>query len=118
MMDEREFIKRAGAIEILCELSNGERSFGELKELGIASGTLSKRLKEAIELGLIRQEIRREKDSLKPKVVYQLTEEGRKFIKSIEHVKEEYLRIKREIERLRGEIKEKEKNLRKLFEEL
>lgn len=118
MMDEKEFIRRAGAIEILCELSDSEKSFGELKELGISSGTLSKRLKEAIKLGLIKQEVRHEKDALKPKVVYRLTEEGKELLKSIEHVKKEYLRIKEEIGRLKEEVKRKEEEIKKLLEKL
>ena len=117
-MDKREFVRRAGTIEILCELSDGEKSFGELKELGISSGTLSKRLKEAIKLGLIKQEVRHEKDALKPKIVYQLTEEGKELLKSIEHVKKEYLRIKEEIRQLREEVKRKEVEIKKLLEKL
>ncbi len=117
-MDEKKFIKSAGAIEILCELSDGEKSFGELKELGISSGTLSKRLKEAINLGLIRQEIKHEKDTLKPKIVYLLTEEGKELFRSIGHVKEEYLRIKEEIGKLKEELKRKEEEIKKLLEKL
>jgi len=114
-MDEKEFIRRTGAIEILCELSEGERSFGDLKSLGISSGTLSKRLKEAIKLGLVKQEIKHEKEALKPKVVYRLTEEGKELLKSIEHVRREYLKVREEIERLKGEIRKKEKMLKGLL---
>ncbi len=122
-MNKKEFVRRVGAIEILCGLSGSEKSFGELKELGISSGTLSKRLKEAIRLGLIKQEVRQqevrnEKDALKPKVVYKLTEEGRDLLKSIEHVKEEYLKIKEEIGRLKEEVKRKEEEIKKLLEKL
>ncbi len=117
-MDEKKFIKSAGAIEILCKLSRGEKSFGELRELGISSGTLSKRLKEAIKLGLIKQEVRHEKDALKPKVVYRLTEEGKELLKSIEHVRKEYLKIKEEIRKLKEEIGRKEKELKKLLENI
>ena len=117
-MDEKEFIKRTGAIEILSKLSDKERSFGELKELGISSGTLSKRLKEAIKLGLVKQEVKHEEGSLKPRIVYQLTEEGRNLLKSIEHVKEEYLKTKEEIEKLKREIRERERALRNLLKKI
>lgn len=115
MMNKKEFIRRTGAIEILCELSNGEKSFGELKELGISSGTLSKRLKEAIKLGLIKQEIRHESDSLRPRIMYSLTKEGKELFKSIEHVRKEYSKIKEEIKRLKKEIKSKEKKIEELL---
>lgn len=107
-MDEKEFIKRIGVIDILCEFSEGERSFGELKDLGTSSGTLSKRLKEAIKMGLIKQEVRHKKNALKPRIVYRLTEEGKDLLKLIKHVRNKHLRIKEEIRRPKMKIKKEE----------
>lgn len=114
----KEFIKKAGAIEILYELENGEKTFGELRKLSISSGTLSKRLKEGIELGLIKQETRREEGSLKPKVTYKLSEDVRELIKSIEHIWREYSKIREEIRRFKEEIRKREKDLEKMLEEV
>jgi len=119
-MDELKFIKRKGGIEILCELSNGEKSFNELKNVGVSPSTLSERLKEALDLKLIEQvvEQRVSQSALKPKIYYRLTEKGREILKKIEPRKDDYLRLREEIKRLREEIRKKEEKLKKLFEEI
>ena len=120
MNDEIEFIKRKGGIDILCELSNGKKSFNELKNVGVSPSTLSERLKEALDLKLIEQvvEQRLTQKTLKPKIYYRLTEKGKEILKMIEPIRDDYLRLRDEIKRLKEEIRKKEKELDKLFENL
>jgi len=115
--DVKEFVKKSGAIDVLHALSEGEKSFGELKR-GLNPATLSNRLKEGISLGLIEQIVRREEKSLRPVVAYKLTKKGFEVFEKIKPVMDEYSKIKAEIEQLENEIKKKKERLKKLLDEL
>ncbi len=110
-MKEEEFLRRKGSIEILCELEEGGKSFNEF-ELDISPNTLSSRLKEALDLGLIEQRICRED---RTRVKYYLTDMGKELLKAIKSIKDNYFKLKEDIKRLEEEIRRKKKELRELI---
>jgi len=114
-MDESEFLKRKGSIEILCELENGERGFNELKNLDISPSTLSSRLKEAMNLGLVDQKLCREE---RAKIKYYLTEKGREIIESVGSIKKDYFKLKEEVRKLEEELRKKKEKMKKLLSEV
>ncbi|RLI77961.1 hypothetical protein DRP04_10645 [Archaeoglobales archaeon] len=114
-MDESEFLKRKGSIEILCELESGEKGFTELKNLDISPSTLSARLKEAMDLGLVDQKLCREE---RAKIKYYLTEKGREVMKMVESIKKDYFRLKEEAKRLEEEAKKKRQEIEEILEKL
>ena len=113
-MKEDEFLRRKGSIEVLCELEEGGKSFNEFR-LDISPNTLSSRLKEALDLGLIEQRICREE---RTKVKYYLTDKGKELLKAIKSIKDNYFRLKEDVKRLEEEIKRKKKELEKLVSSL
>jgi len=115
-MDEVEFLKRKGSIEVLCELEENGKSFNELRDLGISPNTLSSRLKEALDLELIEQRVCREGE--RSKIKYHLTEKGKEVVKTIESIKEDYFRLKEEVKRLEEEAKKKRQEIREILENL
>ncbi len=110
-MKEEEFLRRKGSIEILCELEEGGKSFNEF-ELDISPNTLSSRLKEALDLGLIEQRICRED---RTRVKYYLTDIGKELLKAIKPIKDNYFKLKEDIKRLEEEIRGKKKELEELI---
>jgi len=113
-MDKTEYIKKKGGIEILCELSEGEKGFNELKRLDISPSTLSTRLREALDLNFVEQVIHRE-ESLKPKISYRLTEKGKEVVRMIESIRKDYFRLKEEVKKLEEEVKKKKKEMEELL---
>ncbi len=111
-MDESEFLKRKGSIEILCELESGEKGFNELRKLDISPSTLSSRLKEALDLGLVDQKLCREE---RAKIKYYLTEKGKKVMRMVESIKKDYFRLKEEARRLEEEARRKREEIEKLL---
>jgi len=113
-MKEGEFMRKKGSIEILCELEDGGKSFNEFK-LDISPNTLSSRLKEALDLGLIEQRICREG---RTKVKYYLTDRGKELLKAIKSIKDNYFRLKEDVKRLEEEINKKKEEIKRKKEEL
>ena len=79
-------LSRSWALQILGELNGGETvRFNELKRklTGITAATLSERLKEFENDGLITRRIYPE---IPPRVEYSLTEDGKDLSKIVEHL--------------------------------
>ena len=113
-MREEDFLRRKGSIEILCELEKNGKSFNEFN-LDISPNTLSSRLKEALELGLVEQRVCREERS---KIKYYLTDKGKELLKTIKSIKDDYFRLKNDVKKLEEELKRKKKELEELVSSL
>jgi len=113
-MDEKEFMKKEGGLDLLYELIETEKGFNELrKALRISPNTLSKRLSEAINLELVGFKV--DKGKGRARIKYFLTEKGKKTLETLEPIKDEYIRIRREVQRLKQEIDEKKRELNHLI---
>lgn len=113
-IDEKEFIRKKGSLDILFQLDKVPKSFSELEEvLRLSPNTLASRLKEARKPTLIKEELTRENG--RAKIKYVLTEKSKKVVKKFESIRKEYEKIQKEIAGLEEQLKEKEELLRKLL---
>ena len=56
--DFSEYLSKKGTIEILSEIADSPKTFSELEErINVSPATLSRRLEEGVELGVLREEI-------------------------------------------------------------
>lgn len=77
--EQRAFLKKKGAVEILALLADGPKRFSEIDDsLVISHGTVSSRLTEGARLGLLSEEIHYPDEGGKIKL-YELTSTGRTF---------------------------------------
>lgn len=75
----RDFFEKKGAVEILAQLADGPKRFGEIDEaLVVSHGTISTRLTEGAKLGLWREFIAYPDDGGKIKL-YELTSAAQRF---------------------------------------
>jgi len=106
-----------GLFDVLLALEKGEKSFTELKKIGLSPNTLLARLREAQEKGLIVQKLVPIKGK-RPRIKYELTKEGKETLKMYESVRERYLELKMELQRLQQEVRKKEKEMKYLLSSL
>ncbi len=87
MQEILEILGKKGTLKILEEINKNKRiSFTSLQRLtGINTRTLSRRLKELTSLGIISREVMEDRT-----VFYSLTEKGKKLIKGLQRILEEY----------------------------
>jgi len=103
-----------GLLDVLMALEKNEKSFTELKPLGLSPNTLLARLREAQEKGLIIQELVPVKGK-RPRIKYKLTREGEDTLKMYASVREKYTELKMELQQLQEEVRKKEKELKYLL---
>ena len=83
-MSTSEFIKRAGAPEVLVEVAAGDQRFTDINEnVAISSATLSNRLKEGKVEGLWEEQLEHEPDG-SARRVYVTLPRGRKLAETVE----------------------------------
>ncbi len=77
-----ELIGHAGTMDILKQLYNGRKSYTQLENVVKVSGRiLSKRLKELTDEGLIKRKLMENR-----RVVYSITEKGKKTIEKLKEI--------------------------------
>jgi DNA-binding HxlR family transcriptional regulator len=118
--DLEDYLCKTGSVELLYALAEGEMSFVELKyRVMVSPSTLSARLREGIMLRLIEQvPMQGSFDSLRMHVRYRLTDWGREIVRRLEKIKDEFLRIRKEIEDLKFKLNKKKRDLTVLIHSL
>ena len=77
-----ELIGYTGSVDILKQLHNGRKSYTQLENVIKLSGrTLSKRLKELTNGGLIKRKLMENR-----RVVYSITEKGKKTVEKLQEI--------------------------------
>ncbi|MFB6217032.1 MAG: winged helix-turn-helix transcriptional regulator, partial [Candidatus Aenigmatarchaeota archaeon] len=113
-----DYILNKGAMGILFELGVEEKSFNQLKESStvlVSPNTLSRRLTEGEDLGLIDRGIN--EDGERAIITYRLTDMGETLVDQFEDVSDEYFELKEDIANLKEKRHKKEKELRQLLSE-
>lgn len=89
--------KSRGFTELLISLKEGPKSFIELRKTLSEFGpsTISKRLKDAVELGIIKKTAKIKGN--RAYVVYELTPLGKKVLRYIEEIEEAYRKLASEL---------------------
>lgn len=113
MEDNRDivdYLESKGAIEILAEIGEESacRHFHLRHRINLSSSTLSNRLKEGVQSGLLEQTLMTTPDGQKEKG-YKLTEKGKKIFEMIEGT--ELSEMYRERKRLEDSISKQESDL-------
>jgi len=103
-----------GLLDVLMALEENEKSFTELRSLGLSPNTLLARLREAQAKGLVLQELVPVKGK-RPRIKYKLTREGKDTLKMYASVREKYTELKMELQQLQEEVRKKEKELKYLL---
>jgi len=117
-MDEKAYLQRKGSIDLLFELENMPKSFNELEEtLRFSPNTILSRLREAQRLGLIKEELFREKSG-RARIKYKLTDKGKNLLKELKKIKNKYLELVKEISTIEKAKKKKEAELEELISSL
>jgi len=117
-MDKKAYIQRKGSIDLLFELENMPKSFNELEEtLRFSPNTILSRLREAQRLGLIKEELFREKSG-RARIKYKLTDKGKNLLKELKKIKNKYLELVKEISTIEKAKKKKEAELEELISSL
>lgn len=113
-MVEKKILAEKGILDILFKLSDKPLGFNELKvSINISPNTLLVRIKELTKAGLVEEMlIRTERRSL---IKYALTKEGKKTIEGLGNVKDKYLGIKAQLDKLKEEKSRKEKEINELM---
>ena len=110
---ERE-AARKGLLDVLMMLEAGEKSFSDLKALGLSPNTVLLRIREAQERGLVDQRLFPRKGR-KPRIKYVLTKEGEEVLKMYESIRERYTELRTELQSLQEEARKKQKEMRYLL---
>jgi DNA-binding HxlR family transcriptional regulator len=113
-MEKQDFIVRKGGIDIIFMLSNGLKSFDEFKPLKLSPNTILLRLREAQSLGIIEQKLLGGMKG-RPKIKYALTGRGGKVLEASKDIKNRYLELNEEVNRLKMEIRKKESEIQTLL---
>lgn len=103
-----------GLLDVLMALEGSEKSFTELKNLGLSPNTLLARVREAEAKDLITQELV-PVEGKRAKIKYKLTKEGKDTLQMYASVREKYTELKMELQRLQEEARKKEKELKYLL---
>ena len=100
----QEYLQKKGVSEIIVEIITGRSTFSSLEEsVGISQTTLSRRLKEGIKLGILKETIYYDMGSDKQKV-YELTDqysdiESRSIFEETKSLLEEKKEIERKLDK-------------------
>jgi DNA-binding HxlR family transcriptional regulator len=103
-----------GLLDVLMALEGSEKSFTELKALGLSPNTLLARLREAQSNDLVVQELV-PVEGKRARVKYKLTKDGKNTLQMYASVREKYTELKMELQRLQEEARKKEKELKYLL---
>jgi len=106
---------KEGTFDLLLMLSEGPRSFIELRRGGHSPNTILARLREVQRRGLVESKLFLVKRGRKPRIKYILTAEGQKIVGRYMPVKTSYLELKRDIEYLEDRIHEQKQALKLLL---
>ena len=117
-MNVKDYLKRTDAIDVLHELSLGEKSISDLRRAGISGTTIMNRLKEGISLGLIEKVVREEEGKLTPVTTFKLTEEGFRILEKVKPILDEYFRERKRVKKLEEEIRLAKKQLEELIDRI
>jgi len=115
-MEAEEYITRKGVPELLEEVRGEPKRFNKLeKEVSISSSTLSNRLKEGKQLGILNQVII-ESETSSATIGYELSEVGKEYLKIIENKElPELIKKKQELE---DKIKDATSSVKKTIAEI
>jgi len=103
-----------GMVDILVMLKDEAKSFNDLRKLRLSPNTILARIREAQEQGLVQQKLHPRKGR-KPRIKYELTQEGRNALKEYSLVIDDYIELRKEFDDLEKKAREKEKEMKYLL---
>jgi len=117
-MEVKEYLKKKWTPALLFTLREGNHTFTELMgKLSASPNTISDRLEEGQERGLVSQGLRPRKNA-KSKIEYELTERGVRMAEALSPIEEEYWRLREETKEIRKRMRENRKEMNELVDGL